>query len=83
MDIEGGAEASTSTKSPSRNKKGHMAIIYSTDSDEEAIINFVKDHEKLYHKTNKHFNDKVRKYCLWERFVNSRNVSVKVCKTWL
>ena len=31
-------------------KKGHMTNIYLTDSDEEAIVDFVKDHEELYEK---------------------------------
>ena len=51
-----------------------MANINLTDSDEEAIVNFVKDHEELYNKTNEHFKDKARKDCLWERFT--------VYKTW-
>ena len=44
MDTEAGGEASTS-QSHSRHKKGHMTNIYPTDSDEEAIVDFVKDHE--------------------------------------
>ena len=42
-------------------KKGHMTNIYLTDSDEEAIVDLVKDHEELYDKTNEHFKDKARK----------------------
>ena len=53
-----------------------------TDSDEEANVDFVKDHETLYDKTSKHFKDKARKECLWESFASSRKLSVKVCKTW-
>ena len=45
-------------------------------------MDFVKDHEELYDKTNEYFKDKARKECLWERFANSCKVSVKVCKTW-
>ena len=45
-------------------------------------MDFVKDHEDLYDKTNKHFKDKARKNCLWEGFPSSHNLSVKVCKTW-
>ena len=52
------------------------------ESDEETIVNFVKDHEALYNKTNEHFKDKARKECLWERLANSRKLSVKVCNTW-
>ena len=52
MDAEGGGEASQrSTKSHSRRKKGHMKNIYLTDSDKEAIIDFVKVREELYDKT--------------------------------
>ena len=58
-----------------------MTNIYLADSDEEVIVDFVKGHEALYTKTNKHFKDKTRKECLWERFANSRKLSVKVCKT--
>ena len=63
-------------------KKGHMTNIHLTVSDEEAIVDFVKDHDELYYKTNKHFKDKARKECHWERFANSRKLSVKVCNTW-
>ena len=65
----GGGEAGTS-QSHSRHKKGHMTNIYLTDSDEEAIVDFGKDHEELYHKTNEHCKDKGRNECLWERFAN-------------
>ena len=80
MDTEGGGEAGTS-QSQSKHMKGHMANIYLTDSDEGAIIDFVKDHEELYDKTNQHFKDKARKDCLWERLASSHNLSGKVCKT--
>ena len=63
-----------------RYKKGHMTNIHFTDK--EAIVDFVKDHEELYDKINKHFKDKARKKCLWEQFANHPNLSVKVCKTW-
>ena len=38
-----------------------MTNIYKTDTDEEAIVDFVKDNEELYDKTHEKFNDKVRK----------------------
>ena len=47
MDTEGGKEASTSTESQSREKKGHVMSIYFTDLDEEAIVDFVKDHRSF------------------------------------
>ena len=35
-----------------------------TDSDEEAIVDFVKDPEELYDKTSEYFKDKAREECL-------------------
>ena len=75
MDTE--ARGERAHQSNSRHKKGHMASIYLTDSDEEAIGDL--DHRKLYDKTNEHFKDKARKECLWERFTNSHMLSVKIC----
>ena len=69
IDTEGGEEVGRS-QSQSRSRKGHMTKSYLTDSD----VNFVKDHEELYNKTNEHFKDKTRKECLWERFESSRNL---------
>ena len=66
MDTDTGRELGTS-QSHSRHKKRHMTNIYLKDSDKETIVDFVKDHEELYDKTNKHFKDKL---------------SVKVCKPW-
>ena len=37
-----------------------MPNMYLTDTDEKAIVDFVKDHEELYAKTNEHFKDKAR-----------------------
>ena len=50
MDTETGGEGGTS-QSHSRHKKGHMTKIYLKDSDEEVIVDCVKDHEELYNKT--------------------------------
>ena len=58
-----------------------MTNIYLTDSDEETIVDFVKDHEELYDKTYERFKDKARKDCLWKIFAGSSKLSVKVCKT--
>ena len=35
----------------SRKKKGQMKSIFLSDSDEEAIVEFIKQHEELYDKT--------------------------------
>ena len=45
----------------SRQKKDQMKSIFLADSDEEAIVEFVKQHEELYDKTNDSFNDKQKK----------------------
>ena len=45
-------------------------------------MDFVKDHEDLYDKTNEHFNHKARKEFIWEQFAKSCKLSLKVCKTW-
>ena len=42
----------------SRQKKCQMKSIFLSDSDEEAIDEFVKQHEGLYDKTNDNFKDK-------------------------
>ena len=60
-------------------KKGYMTNIYLTDSDEEAIVDLVKDHKELYDKTSEHFKDKTRKEFLLEQFAKSGKLSVK---TW-
>ena len=80
MVTEAGGKAGTS-QSHSRHKTGHMTNIYLRDSDEETIVDFVKDNNNLYEKTNEHFKDKARKECLWEKFANSHKLSIKVCKT--
>ena len=54
---EGGRKMGTS-QLHARQKKGHMTNIYLMDLDEEAIVDFVKDHNELYDNTNEHFKDK-------------------------
>ena len=46
-DTETEAAGGEAVASQSCYKKGHMTNIYLTDPDEEAIVNFVKDHEDL------------------------------------
>ena len=70
MDTEGEEEAGTS-QLHSRQKKGHMTNIYPTDSDEEAIVDFLKDHEELYDKINDHFKDNSNE-CLCARLYEAR-----------
>ena len=45
-------------------QESQMRNICLTDSDEEAIVDLVKDDDKHYDKTNKHFKDKAKKECL-------------------
>ena len=52
------------------------------DSDEEALVGFVKDHEELDKKTKEHLKEKARNDCLRERFNNKNKLSVIVCKNW-
>ena len=42
-----------------------MKSTFLSDSDEEAIVEFVKHHEELYDKTNDSFKDKQKKEGLW------------------
>ena len=64
----------------SRQKKGQMKYIFLNDSAEEAIVEFVKQHEELYYKTHMKFKDKQSKEGLWERLGVSRNLSVNTVK---
>ena len=52
--------------SQSRYKNWHITNVYLTDSDEEAIVDFLKDHKELHNKTSEHFKDKARKEFLWK-----------------
>ena len=66
----------------SRQKKSQMQSIFLSDSDEEAIMEFVKQHKELYDKTNDSFKDKQKKEGLWEQLAASRNLPVKTVKKW-
>ena len=67
----------------SRQRKGQMKSIFLSNSDEEAIVKFVKQHKELYDKTHAKFKDKQRKECLWERLAPTMNLSVSTVKKWL
>ena len=45
----------------SRQKKGQMKSIFLSDSSEEAIVEFIKQHKELFDKTNGSFKDKQKK----------------------
>ena len=59
-----------------------MKSIFLSDSDEEAIVEFVKQHEEVYDKTNDSFKDKQKKETLWESLAATRNLPVKTVKKW-
>ena len=66
----------------SRQKKGQMKSIFLSDSDEEAIVEFIKQHEELYDKTNDSFKDKQKKQRLSKQLAASRNLPIKTVKKW-
>ena len=59
-----------------------MKSIFLNDSDKEAIVEFVKQDEQLYDKTNGSFKDKQNKERLWEQLAATRNLPVKTVKKW-
>ena len=61
---------------------GKIKSIFLSDSDEEAILEFVKHNAELYDKTHTKFKDKQRKEGFWERLAASRNLSVTNVKNW-
>ena len=66
----------------SRQKKGQMKSIFLSDSDEEAIVEFIKQHKELYDKINDSFKDKQKKEGLWEQLAATRNLPIKTVKKW-
>ena len=59
-----------------------MKSIILSDSDEEAIVDFIKQHEELYDKTNDSCKDKQKKERLLELLAATRNLPVKTVKKW-
>ena len=59
-----------------------MKSIFLSDSDEEAIVEFVKQHKELHNKTNDSSKDKQKKEILWELLAVTRNLPVKTVKKW-
>ena len=45
-------------------------------------MEFIKQHEKLYDKTNNSFKDKQKKKRLWEQLAATRNLPVKTVNEW-
>ena len=52
-----------------------MKSIFLSDSDEEAIVEFVKQHKELYDKTNDSFKDKQKKESLWEQLASYQKLA--------
>ena len=52
-------------------------VILTGDSDEEAIVDFIKQHEELFDKTHAKFKDKQRKERLWETVAAPRNLPIR------
>ena len=65
-----------------RQTKGQMKSIFLKDSDDEAIVEFVKQQKELYNKAQDKFKVKHRKEGLWETVAASRNLSVNTVKKW-
>ena len=61
----------------SRQKKGQMISICLSKSAEEAIMDFMKQHEELFDKTHVSFKDKQGKEGLWGTVAASRNLPVR------
>ena len=59
-----------------------MQSIFLSDSDKEAIVEFVKQQEELYDKTNDSFKDKQKKERLWEQLAATKNLPIKTVKKW-
>ena len=62
MDTEGGGEAGT-FHSQSRHTKGHMTNNYLTYSEEEALVDFVKDRGDFYNEINEQWTRPGRIAC--------------------
>ena len=59
-----------------------MKSIFLSDSDEEAIVEFIIQHDELYDKINDSFKDKQKKERLWEQIASTRNLPIKTVKKW-
>ena len=59
-----------------------MKSIFLSDSDSEATVEFVKQHEELYDKINDSFKDKQKKERLWDTLAATRKLPVNTVKKW-
>ena len=72
----------TDVESTQSRQNGQMKSIFPSDSDEEPIVEFVKQYKELYDKTNDSFKDKQKKERLWEQLAGTRNLPIKSVKKW-
>ena len=66
-----------------RPKKGKMKTVYFSDQDEEAIVEFLKEHECLYNKRHPLYKDTQTKDMLWGDFCETRNLDPEEVKKWV
>ena len=64
-------------------EEGTDEINFLSDSDEEAIVDFIKQHEEFFGKNHTKFKDKQKKERLGETVAASRNLPVCIVKKWL
>ena len=62
-------------------KRARVSAVF-TDSQETAIMEFVKDHPDLYDKENARFHDRHRKEALWSEIAEELNLTAIDIKRW-
>ena len=67
--------------SHSANKRARVSAVL-TDSQETAIVEFVKDQPELYGKENVRFHNRHRKEALWSEIAEELNLTAIDVKRW-
>ena len=62
-------------------KTARISAVFS-DSQETAIVEFIKDHSELYHKENVRFHDRHRKEALCSEIAEELNLTAIDVKCW-
>ena len=76
-------DTETDTEAASvRSRKTHISQILLSDSDEEALVEYIKNHPELYDKGHELFKNKGHKACLWERIAAQRNMKPEDARKW-
>ena len=65
-----------------RSRKLHLSQILLSDSDEEALVEYIKNHPELYDKGHELFKNKGHKACLWERIAAQRHIKPEDARKW-